>query len=223
MKAATRNKFIALALILLVGLYATDRLLMPKRDIASFEGLERISDQSRVFDIADLPEKEFYKAFKLALVQGLQLQKENQGIGLFWGQFLVRNSSGSKVYACERYPQFEITLQAEGVAYSGEVPTLDIQGPCLSSDDGQKILPFLIPLKQLHKSLREQAHYKVPMQNERGDYFTISAKNLYNEWPQYWNVVGVKLANETENLSMDGYEIISLLDQVLTLDFADNQ
>src|SRR5690606_3697113 len=131
-----------------------------------------------------------------------RLQKEPQNLGLHWGQFLVRNGSGAKVYACEKYPKLELTLQAEGVAYSGEIPTLIVSGPCLSSDDGHSILPFMIPLRNLHENLRNTPRYPVRMKEE-GEYFTISAVHLYEDLPRYWNVVGVKLTNDSDSLLMD--------------------
>ncbi|MBC7372280.1 MAG: hypothetical protein H7326_11980, partial [Bdellovibrionaceae bacterium] len=133
-----------------------------------------------------------------------------------------KNDSGGKVYACEKFPNFEMLLQAEGVANSGNTPTIVIRGPCVSSDDGRGLNPLMIPLKSLHKNLRENPIFRVGI-GQGTDSFILSAQYLYGDWPRYWNVVGVKLSNDTENISIDGYEIISLLDQPLTLDFAEDQ
>jgi hypothetical protein len=216
------KRLLAMAVILLAGLYVTDHLFLQRRGIASFEGAANVSESASLFDLTDLPEKEFLRSFKGALVRGLQTHRENGALGLAWGQFLVRNAGGAKVYACEKYPTFEMTLKAEGVAYSGNTPTLTLRGPCLSSDDGQKILPLMVPLKGLFKNLRTEAVNRIPI-GDRGDAFMLSAQYLYTEWPQYWNVTEVKMYSDVESLSLDGFEIISLLDQPLTLDFAEAQ
>jgi hypothetical protein len=215
-------QFIILAVLLLGGLYVADRVYLQKRGIASFEGRAETSGRAALFDLTELSEKEFYKAYKGALIQGLQVKKAGASVGLAWGQFLDKNDSGGKVYACEKYPYVEMVLQAEGVAYSGNVPTLVIRGPCVSSDDGQSILPFMIPMPGLFKNLKENNVYRLPMPGS-SESFILSAQYLYSEWPRYWNVVSFKLANDSTHLMMDGYEIISLLDRPLTLDFAEGQ
>jgi len=218
-----QHKLFVLALILCGGLYFSDLLFLQKRQVASVEGtVSSTLSGKRVFDLTDMSTKDFMKAFKQAMVYGLQVVREGSEVGLTWGQFLVRNESGAKVYACEKYPHLEVVLKAEGVAYSGNIPTIILRGPCLSSDDGERTRPLMVPLKGLHRLLRENSKYNIKM-GDRGDAYTIEAQFLYNEWPQYWTVVGVSLSNETEALSMDGFELISLLDQVLTLDFAEPQ
>ena len=216
------RKLLALCLILIGGLYAADRLFLQKRGVASFEGQVQSSERARVFDLTDLESGELVKAAKIALVEGLQLKKRPGAVGLAWGQFLLNNESGGKVYACQKFPHFEMTLQAEGIANSGNIPTIIIRGPCISSDDGRHTVALMIPLKGLRESLRENAAYRVNL-GEGGESFIMSAQYLYNDWPRYWNVIQIKLSSDAEILSMDGYEIISLLDQPLTLDFADEQ
>lgn len=209
-----------MALVLIGGLFLTDRLLLPKRGIATFDGAVSTSTGISYFDLSEFEGKEFNKAFKTALVQGLQVHRAHGSLGLSWGLFLIKNDSGSKVYVCEKYPNMEIVLKAEGVANSGNIPTLVLRGPCLSSDDGQKIRPWTIPLQGLYKNLRENPIWRVPLEG-RDESFVISAQYHYNEWPEAWNVVQLKLYNETESLEIDGYELISLLDQPLTLDFSE--
>lgn len=221
MKTSRRRSLLGLVLLLVGGLYLGDRLFLQKRGIASFNGVVMASNGVDRFDLSDLSGKDFQKAFKMALVQGFQIQKNSQGLGLALGLFLVQSRNGSKVYACEKYPNIEIILNAEGIANSGNIPSLMIRGPCLASEDGQKIQALAIPLKGLYNNLRENPMWRVPLGN-RGDSFMISAQYLYNEWPTNWNVMKVKLYNDQESLEIDGYEIISLLDQPLTLDFSED-
>lgn len=211
-----------MALLLIGGLFLTDRLFLNKRGIASFEGAVSTGAAGSYYDLTELEPQEFNKAFKLALVQGLQVHRSKENLGLSWGLFLLKNEAGSKVYACEKYPNMELILKAEGIANSGNIPTLILRGPCRASDDGQKILPWPLPLKDLYKNVRENPLWRVPLEG-RQESFVISAQYLYNEWPDFWNVVGLKLYNETDSLEIDGYEIISILDQPLTLDFSEQQ
>jgi hypothetical protein len=221
-KSSIGRKLIGIALLLLGGLYFGDKFFLQKRGVASFEGQVSTSMGTNYYDLTELTGPDFQRAFKKALLQGLQVHHENGLVGMSWGNFLVKNNSGGKVSVCDKYPNIEVTLKAEGVAYSGNVPELTIRGPCLVSDDGQKILPHLIPLQGLYENVRNNPVYKIAI-GTRGDSFVVSAQFLYTEWPQYWNVVGVKLYNDAEALSMEGYEIISVLDQPLTLDFAEDQ
>lgn len=211
-----------MALLLIGGLFLTDRLLLNKRGIASFEGAVNSGTADSFYDLTELEGKDFNRGFKQALVQGLQVQRGKETLGLSWGLFLLKSENGSKVYACEKYPNMEMVLKAEGIANSGNIPTLILRGPCRASDDGQKIRSWPIPLKDLYKHVRENPMWRVPLDG-REESFVISARDLYEEWPEIWNVVGLKLYNETDSLEIDGYEIISILDQPLTLDFSEQQ
>ena len=223
MKTAKRQKILALCLILFGALYAADHLFLQKRGVASFEGQVHSAERSRNYDLSEYEGKELLKAAKVSMVEGLQLKKTNDSVGLSWGQFLIKNESGGKVYACEKFPNFEMTLEADGIANSGNIPRIILRGNCLSSDDGRTISAFMIPLRGLHEKLRANPVYRVEAGAGSGESFFLSAQYLFGEWPRYWNVIGLKLSNETENISLDGYEIISLLDQPLTLDFAEAQ
>ncbi|MBK9323682.1 MAG: hypothetical protein IPM97_12185 [Bdellovibrionaceae bacterium] len=223
MKKFKHFKLIVLALVLSGGLYYSDLLFLQKRQVASLEGTIRSAvSGDRNFDLTELSSKDFMRGFKVAMVSGLQVVRDGHEVGLTWGQFLVRNQSGAKVYVCEKYPHLEMTLKAEGVAYSGNIPTIVLRGPCLSSDDGQRTRPLMIPLRGLHRLLRENPKNIIKM-GDRGDTYSIEAQSLYDEWPQYWTVVGASFSNDIETLGLDGFELISLLDQVLTLDFAEPQ
>ncbi|MGZ3744060.1 MAG: hypothetical protein ACXWRE_06960 [Pseudobdellovibrionaceae bacterium] len=222
MKTTKSRSILGLIFLLIGGLYLGDRFFLQKRGLASLKGTTASSYKTTNLDLSDLSGKDFQRAFKIALIQGLQVQKNSQVLGLSFGLFSVQSSNGAKVYACEKYPNIEITLNAEGIANSGNIPSMIIRGPCLVSDDGNKIQAFAIPLKDLPKNLRENPKWRVSLGN-RGDSFMISTQYLYNEWPTLWNVVQVKLYNDQESLEMDGYEIISLLDQALTLDFSEEE
>lgn len=222
MKTSKSRFLIGLALLLVGGLYLGDRLFLQKRQIASFDGTITTTNGTSYYDLSELTGKAFQKSAKIALSQGFQVQRSATTVGLTMGNFLMKNSQGSKVYACEVYPNLEITLQADGVAYSGSIPTITVRGPCVSSDDGQTIAALPLPLKNLYQNVRQNPQWRVPL-GDRGEGFVVSAQHLYNEWPTVWNVVGVKLYNDQESIDMDGYEIISVLDQPLTLDFSEEQ
>lgn len=193
--------------------------LQQRRGIASVTGPVRTKSVKSYFDLTEVSEEEFNVGFKTALISGLVVEKTAKTLGLALGQFLLRNESGGKVNACTRYPFVEIEFRAEGVANSGETPGIFLRGPCVVSDDGKKIVALPIPLENLTKNLLAQKELRIPLGN-KGEGYTVTAKDLYPPGARYWNVVNVKLYNETESLSVDGYEIISLLDQALTLDFA---
>lgn len=222
MKTSKSRFLLGLALLLVGGLYLGDRLFLQKRQVASYDGTITTNNGVSYYDLSDLSGSAFLKSAKIAMSQGLQVQRGATTAGLTVGNFLVKNSSGSKVYACQVYPNLEVTLQADGVAYSGNVPTIIVRGPCMNSDDGQLILALPIPLKGLYQNVRNNPMWKVPL-GDRGDSFLVSAQFLYNEWPTAWNVIGVKLSNDQESIEMDGYEIISLLDRPLTLDLSEEQ
>lgn len=222
MKTSKSRFLFGLALLLVGGIYLGDRLFLQKRHVASFDGTITTNNGTSYYDLSELSGSAFLKSAKIAMSQGMLVQRGPATVGLTVGNFLVKNSAGSKVYACEVFPDLEITLQADGVAYSGNIPTIIVRGPCMSSDDGQTISALPIPLKGLYQNVRQNPLWKVPL-GDRGDSFLVSAQFLYNEWPVSWNVIGVKLSNDQESIAMDGYEIISLLDQPLTLDLSEEQ
>ena len=67
MKKSKSRFLFGLALLLVVGLYLGDRLLLQKRAIASFDGTITTTNGTSYYDLSELTGNAFQKSAKIAL------------------------------------------------------------------------------------------------------------------------------------------------------------
>ena len=171
------------------------------------------------FDLSEIDANEFHKAFKYQLMSEALIITTPAEQGIRLGHFLMRGTDGQQVFGCQQYPYVELVFAAEGIAISGEIPKMTVRGPCLESDDQKTIEAFMIPLKKIFADSVEKSEFRFPIYNTR-EHITIHFKDVVETWPTQWNLVTIKLYNQDPKdvLTMDGYEIISIMGEPMTLD-----
>lgn len=212
-KKYVRTFLVILALALLpIGLFIVDKKLGEKRWVANdTSSSESIHSE---YDLSDSSPEEFKKAFKYQMLKNASVDQTSVGPGITLGLFLTKDEEGKVVNVCEKYPTIDFIFKAEGIAFSGAVPTLIVRGPCLVASDQRTLESLPIPFSKILRSPLTQIEFtaEIPGRNETSKIFV---KNVVEFWPTDWNWVGVTLYGNIEepSLSIDGYEIISVLGQ----------
>lgn len=215
---------IACLLLLGLGLWVDNSLLVSSgRRIAST--LDQDTDAKKVARLGDLSElqgPEFMKAFKYALIQNAHALEDENEISFTFGNFLMAGDEGQKVFVCNQYPYMELSFVADGVAFSGEAPRVTIRGLCETASENIFIEPLKIPYRDILALPVSQQEFTPKESETHRQRISIQLRNITEPWPRQWNLVRVKLYDDqNRSLSLDGYEIISILGQPLTMEWGD--
>ena len=213
----------ACLLLLGLGLWIDNSLLVSaSRKIASTQDENSSAKASASLgDLSELKGPEFLKAFKYALIQNAHGLADDNQVGFTFGNFLIAGSDGQKVYVCNQYPFIELNFVADGIAFSGEAPRIIVRGVCDTSSETMFIEALKIPYRDILALPLNQAEF-VPAATDEHQRIKIEFRNIVDQWPRQWNLVGLKLYNDQgQSLSLDGYEIISILGQPLTMEWGD--
>ncbi len=100
-------------------------------------------------DLSHLSAADLKKTFKYQLLRDVHATKFKDSINLSLGLFLVKSESGNKVYACDRYPQIQITIGSNDLKKV-------IESPCNISDDQNHIEATAINFES-----PENTHWKI--------------------------------------------------------------
>lgn len=215
------SRMISLILVLAAlpfALMLLDKKLGPQRKVASDGSVSYEQGEQSDYDLSEATPEEFKKAFKYQILKNVSVENSSAGPLLRVGLFLIKNSSGNKVFVCDQYPTIDFIYAAEGVAFSGEVPQMIVRAPCVVSADQKYIEAPPIPFSTILQSSLKQYEFTAPYlnTNEQG---RIYFRNVVEFWPKEWNFVGVKLYSQDNqsSLSISGYEVISVLGEPLTI------
>lgn len=219
-------KRMIIALIIIIALplavFYVDKSFS-KRGPASDESSLEVTEAAD-HDLSAASPAEFIKAFKYQVLKEVSLQKLESGPGLQLGSFLLKNAQGNKVFVCDEYPTIDLIFAAEGVAYSGEIPKLIVRGPCLITADQKHIAALPIPFNKIFGSPITQFEFKADIPDSR-EQVSVYANQVRDSWPTEWNWIGMKFYGKDpqKQLSITGYEVISVLGQPLTLSPESNE
>lgn len=213
------KKKLILILILValpVALFFLDKKLSSKRHVATDGSASETAAEDK--DLSNASPEEFKKAFKYQVLKDASAVETSAGPGVRLGLFLMKNQSGSKVFVCDEYPTVDLIFSAEGVAFSGEIPQMVVRAPCLVSSDQEHIEALPVPFSQIVKSPLSQYEFTVdfPGSREQGKIFF---RHVVEFWPTEWTWTGVKFygKNPEDVLSINGYEVISVLGEPLVI------
>lgn len=146
----------------------------------------------RVFDFSNLEGSALSVAAKQRLLEGVEVIKERpQEVGVELGHFVLKNKDGQKVFACEQYDKVSLTFEAEGMAFSGDKPKMELEGACEVSADINRISPLTIPVDKI----LGQAPGEGEFQFFEGKSVTLRFENVFDEWPRHWSLKSLRLYN----------------------------
>lgn len=165
----------------------------------------------KVYDFSGLDGSELSEASKKRLISGFEVTREGENIGLRLGHFVISSASGQKVFACDHYDRVILSFEGEGVAVNGDKPAMEIEGPCSTDQDVNRISPLWIPVARLSGETLDNS------EPDRSD-VKLRFSRVSEEWPAHWVLVKVKLRNQQdEEVTIEQTELRELLDRPVVI------
>jgi hypothetical protein len=106
---------------------------------------------------------------------------------------VLPSQTGSKTSICSQYSTVQLNFEVYGTAVSGQAPTMEIEGPCLSSTNSpSRLESFSIPLSSLNQSSVDS---EVTLNDtpSKAHSIRISFKNMEANLPHQWVLVSMAL------------------------------
>jgi len=169
------------------------------------------------FDLSHLVDDELEQAIKERLIGGLKLVKVgNTHISLQLGHFYLANTDGVKVKVCDEFSKINIKLEAEGVALSGERPSMELWGDCISEPNSALINPLMIPFKDL----LSKAPFEGDYQDRQNSNVSLRFFHTPDDWPLFWVLKQVNIETKNgEEIEISREEISKILGRPFGISF----
>lgn len=199
--------------------------------VSSFDGVIYISQDSlspmkrnpaairRDLDFSRLDGAELITASQKRLVTAARIVLEDQDMGVELGNFVTRGDDGSRQLACDFYDRIELSFEAEGLAESGDKPTMKVSGPCLTSRDITRVEPVWIPVVKI---LNERPSNMDVTFSDDDKEVNLSFAHMGAQWPQRWSLHSVRLFNDAEpgrEVSISERELHDILQKPLVINW----
>ncbi len=197
-KISKKHFFIGLAMAMLAAISLWQISSGNSQATKIFRGLASIENEFQPFSLDSVAERDLVRALKLRVLQKLVGKKNSQNIELSLGAFSLHGKN-----ICQKYPQLEVELSAEGVVVSGMIPHILIQVPCRYEEGSEETSAIEIPIEQIKKL--QPIDQKIDLAG--GGFAEI--KGLDDFWPEDWLVAKIKLQGlgAEKSIEIDSYEI----------------
>ena len=149
----------------------------------------------RVFDFSHLNGSALRLASQKRLVTDARIVATSSKIGIELGHFVTRSADGSRLFACEFFDRVNLTFEAEGIAESGEKPTMNVDGPCLMGQDLNRIAPIWIPVQKI---TAERTAPGLELSFSEFANVNFRFENIPSDWPKAWVLTSVRVFNSEE-------------------------
>jgi hypothetical protein len=148
----------------------------------------------KAYDFSGLQGNLLNQAAKQRLLDGLNIHKDLQSNSIQLGNFVLLNEQNQKDFVCGLYNHVTLSFEAEGVAVSGEKPSLIIDAPCTVGGDIDSLAPIKIPYQKI-KAQNPQSH-DISLQQEDGAFIHIQSGNNSDSWPNQWSLTQINLTQD---------------------------
>jgi hypothetical protein len=149
------------------------------------------------------------------LISAAEVILHDGDIGIELGHFVMpRNEEGQRQLACDYYDRVSMHFTAEGIADNGVKPYMEVEAPCKSGTDINKIDTVWIPVQRI---LREESPNDKDITFDSVD---LRFVHMTSQWPKHWHLEAIRLYNEQEpgrDYRLSDREIISLRKKPLNL------
>lgn len=159
----------------------------------------------KVFDFSQLEGSALKMRSQRRLIEEANITNENGRVSIELGHFVTKGEGNRRIFACDFYERVTLTFKAEGIAASGEIPTLRVEGPCKVSADLNKISLISIPV---NKILNERPS-DMDLNYDQSS-VSFHFENMGQSWPKNWVLKSVKLLRDNhpgDGIEVDEHEI----------------
>lgn len=145
-------------------------------------------------DFSRLDGAELMTASQKRLLTAARVITQADGVGLEFGQFVIRSEDGQRQLACDYYDRVSVRLVADGIASSGEVPEMHLDAPCATASDLTRTEPIFIPVDRILAEPAGNMDISYPEMSG----VTFQFRNMSSQWPKRWALTEVRLYRESE-------------------------
>jgi len=165
------------------------------------------------FDLGQPTANELTRTIKFRILQELKIDSNNNLFNISLGHFSY-HIDNELIIGCQKFKYIEVTLSAEGIAFSGDTPKVVFTYPCETPNNPELIeLPeiSLAEITNLPPSTKDWIDSKT-----RIHYYFIS---MAETWPTQWSIHGLTFftPGSHEKLNISGAEIPVVLSKVPTI------
>lgn len=142
------------------------------------------------------------------IVTSIQVAKAEKNFNIHVRNFLVKNESTNE-HLCDYFNSYTLTFEAEGMASSGERPTMVVTAPCELSAKTNMPVPVVIPVEDIFKLAPDDTDISFEVNPKA----SFSFRNVSDMWPEYWVLSKVQFSNSNHSsreVIIDRREIYSL-------------
>jgi hypothetical protein len=142
------------------------------------------------------------------ILSGIQIAKNEKNFEINVRNFLVKETE-EEMHLCEYFTSYTLTFEAEGIASSGERPSMVITSPCELSAKTKLPVPVVIPVEDIFKLKPNDTDVSFEVNPKA----TFSFRNVSDTWPGYWVLSKVQFTNSdfsSREVIIDRKEIYTL-------------
>lgn len=144
------------------------------------------------------------------IVNSIQIAKDHKNFEINVRNFLVKHQR-ENLHLCEYFDSYTLTFEAEGIASSGERPTMVVSTPCEVSLKTSIPVPIIVPVEDIFKLTPNDTDIRFEVNPKA----SFSFRNVPEMWPEYWVLSKVQFtkSNHSEReVIIDRKEIYTLSD-----------
>lgn len=201
MKTYYRSKkyFLFLVGLCLLSWFAS-RLFIQTRSPAAVENQNLFN----MFDKGDALQTALHKD----IVTSIQVARAEKNFHINVRNFLVKSENNNE-HLCDYFNSYTLTFEAEGMASSGERPTMVVTAPCELSAKTNMPIPVVIPVEDIFKLTPDDTDISFEVNPKA----SFSFRNVSEMWPEYWVLSRVQFSHSghsSREVIIDRREIYSL-------------
>ena len=165
------------------------------------------------YDFTNLSGSALEIAMRERIISQIEIVKNENEFGLNLGHFAFKSDNGENLFGCQFFNKVILVFEAEGAAVNGMKPTMEVEGPCQSSEDLTKINALMIPIKKLMGETPVDGDINF----NNAQQISMRFLNLPDAWPQIWNFIGVRMNSSQQQFIIDRNEITKIIGQPLLI------
>lgn len=167
----------------------------------------------QVYDFSQLRGSALEVAMKQRLLTGLEINKDEEGIGISLGHFAFLTDAGEKTLGCHVFQKVVFQFESDETAVNGEKSLMDVEGPCEYSTDIGKIDPLWIPVNQVLAVKPADGDLEFREKKQ----VTLRFNHMADAWPRRWVLVGVKIVSPQKEVALNRNEVNQIMGKLTFL------
>jgi hypothetical protein len=169
----------------------------------------------KIPDISELTGSALETAAKRRLLSGAKSIVEGDSFGVSLGHFITKGLDGRAAFACDVYDRVTLTFLADGIAVSGERPSLTVEANCDVASDVTRLATIWVPVGEIKNGKPVDSEIRV---NEPSE-VAVKLSNMVSEWPSTWVLSNIKLSSrkDSKSIELDSTNLYQMMDSQISM------